>query len=213
MVTTRYPQRAANRLIDEDPRLARELYDRMLCELTNAQTRMLLLGRMTACERVASFLIETSDRCKTQGTLDLPMGRNDIADYLGLTLETVCRELSAFRRDGIIAIPARSNCIEICDRKALKALSKACAVKHRIATRVPDPADESYHLSNRKSGAAVAPYESPGRTSSFESKGLRTLERSPTLVQESSSPARRPIRYLLREYTRDTTLQCSRLID
>src|SRR5438046_6666519 len=87
---------------------------------------MLLLGRMTASERVASFLLEISERQDAPHALNLPMSRNDIADYLGLTIETVCRVLSAFRRTGIIAIrmPYR---IELRDREALEPLCEVCA--------------------------------------------------------------------------------------
>jgi CRP/FNR family nitrogen fixation transcriptional regulator len=82
---------------------------------------MLLLGRMTASERVASFLLEISERQDAPRVLDLPMSRNDIADYLGLTIETVCRVLSGFRRNGVIAIPT-SHRIELCDRQVLETL-------------------------------------------------------------------------------------------
>ena len=116
-----YPQRATNRLINETPRLAREMYDKTLRELTQAQTRMLLLGRMFASERVASFLLEIAERCDTPRTLDLMMSRGDIADYLGLTIETVCRTLSGFKRDGIIAVPT-SHRIELRNREALENL-------------------------------------------------------------------------------------------
>jgi CRP/FNR family transcriptional regulator, nitrogen fixation regulation protein len=121
VVVTRYPQRAADRLIDDNPLLMRRLYDRTLRELTHAQTRMLLLGRMTAAERVASFLLEISERQDSPRVLDLPMSRNDIADYLGLTIETVCRVLSGFRRDGIIAIPTPHR-IELSNREVLETL-------------------------------------------------------------------------------------------
>ena len=123
VVVTRYPQRATDRLIDENPRLARDLYDRMLRELSNAQRRTLLLGRLLASERVASFLVELSKRYDTCHILVLPMTRSDIADYLGLTIETVCRELSALKRYGIIASTSlRPDRIELRDCKALEAL-------------------------------------------------------------------------------------------
>ena len=124
VVVMRYPQRASDQLIDENPRLVRGLYDRTLRELTHAQTHMLLLGRMTAAERVASFLLEISERQDARHALDLPMSRNDIADYLGLTIETVCRVLSGFRRNGIIAIPMPYR-IELRDREVLEALCEA----------------------------------------------------------------------------------------
>ena len=124
VVVMRYPQRAADRLMDENPRLTRGLYDRTLRELSSAQARMFLLGRMTASERVASFLLEIFRRRDARRALDLPMSRNDIADYLGLTIETVCRVLSAFRREDVIAIPAPHR-IELRNREALEGLVEA----------------------------------------------------------------------------------------
>jgi CRP/FNR family nitrogen fixation transcriptional regulator len=124
VVLMRYPLRATERLIDDTPRLARQLCDMTLRDLAHAQGRMLLLGRMTAPERVASFLLEMSERRDVQRALDLPMSRIDIADYLGLTIETVCRILSAFKRAGTIAIPSPQR-IEFRDRHALEAACEA----------------------------------------------------------------------------------------
>jgi CRP-like cAMP-binding protein len=91
----------------------------MLRDLANAHGRTLLLARMTAPERVATFLLEMFERCDRSKALDLPMSRNDIADYLGLTIETVCRVLSLFKREDIIAIPSPHR-IELLDRHALQ---------------------------------------------------------------------------------------------
>lgn len=124
VIVMRYPLRATEKLIDAAPNLARGLCDMTLRDLAHAQTRMLLLGRMTAGERVANFLLEMSERRDARRAFDLPMSRNDIADYLGLTIETVCRVLSALKRDGVIAIPAPHR-IELRDRAALEALSDA----------------------------------------------------------------------------------------
>jgi CRP/FNR family nitrogen fixation transcriptional regulator len=121
VVLIRYPQRAADRLIDENPRLARRLCEKTLNDLAHAQSRMLLLSRMTASERVASFLLELAERRDSPRALDIPMSRYDIADYLGLTMETVCRTLSAFKREGMIALPTPQR-IELRDREALEAL-------------------------------------------------------------------------------------------
>ena len=63
---------------------------------------MLLLGRKTSIERVAAFLIEMDKRLTAAGILALPMCRRDIADYLGLTLETVSRALSRLHDLGIL---------------------------------------------------------------------------------------------------------------
>jgi CRP-like cAMP-binding protein len=123
-VLMRYPLRATERLIDETPQLARRLCEMTLRDLAHAQGRMLLLGRMTATERVANFLLEISERRDAQAMVDLPMSRIDIADYLGLTIETVCRTLTAFKRAGAIAIP-NAHRIEFCDRDALAAACEA----------------------------------------------------------------------------------------
>ena len=110
--------------MDQNAVLARILRDTVLRDLTNAHGHTLLLGRMTALERVATFLLEMFERRDRTMALDLPMSRNDIADYLGLTIETVCRTLSAFKRDGVIGIPTAHR-IELLDREALEAAGEA----------------------------------------------------------------------------------------
>jgi CRP/FNR family nitrogen fixation transcriptional regulator len=120
----RFPRAATEQLLEERPELTRRLCNMALRNLTCAQTRMLTLGRMTACERVASFLLELAERRDTYRSLEIPMSRNDIADYLGLTIETVCRVLSALKRDSLIAVPTPHH-IELRDRDALEAMSEA----------------------------------------------------------------------------------------
>ena len=120
----RFERSATERLVDKRPELARHMCNMTLRNLAHAQTRLLLLGRMTAPERVASFLIELAERRDACRALDIPMSRNDIADYLGLTIETVCRVLSAMKREGTIAIPHPQR-IEIRNREALEAFVEA----------------------------------------------------------------------------------------
>ena len=122
-VVMRYQRRATEQLVDRNPALARMLRDTVLRELTAAHGRAFLLARMTAPERVAAFLLEMCERRDSTKFIDLPMSRNDIADYLGLTIETVCRTLSAFKRAGAIAI-ASPHRIELLDRSALEAMSE-----------------------------------------------------------------------------------------
>ncbi len=81
-------------------------------ELVAAQEQMLLLGRKTARERLASFLVMQSRQGMPSGQsrqrFRLPMTRSDIADYLGLTIETVSRTLTRLRAEGMIAIMSQS---------------------------------------------------------------------------------------------------------
>jgi CRP/FNR family nitrogen fixation transcriptional regulator len=76
----------------------------MTC-LTRSQEHSLLLGRGTAAQKIATFLLEMAEREARSDLIDLPMSRQDIADYLGLTIETVSRTLSHLERDGVIGLP------------------------------------------------------------------------------------------------------------
>jgi len=77
-----------------DVRVARDLLNMTANNLRRADDHMLLLGRKLALEKVAAFLLEMDKRLAQTGMIALPMHRRDIADYLGLTLETVSRALS-----------------------------------------------------------------------------------------------------------------------
>jgi CRP/FNR family transcriptional regulator, anaerobic regulatory protein len=102
------------RLLGDFPALERRLLDRAATELVAAQEQMLLLGRKTARERVASFLLAQSaaGSCgRARLNLHLPMGRSDIADYLGLTIETISRTLSRLRGEGLIEIPSATTVV------------------------------------------------------------------------------------------------------
>ncbi|HUC11839.1 MAG TPA: helix-turn-helix domain-containing protein [Stellaceae bacterium] len=114
---------ATERLIEENPALARHLREEMLKSLDAAQHRLLLLGRMSAAERVAAFLVQLAERDDARRPIDLPMARSDIADHLGLTVETVCRVLSDFKRRCLIAA-RNAHRIELLDRDALAAIAE-----------------------------------------------------------------------------------------
>lgn len=105
----RIPRRALNALFGEFPKLEEHFLGMAADELVAAQDQMLLLGRKSAQERVASFLLRLSLRATRRGrqkcVIPLPMSRADIADYLGLTTETVSRMFGRLKRDGIIRIP------------------------------------------------------------------------------------------------------------
>ncbi len=85
-----------------DATVAGDLLRMTASNLQHAEDHMLLLGRKTARERVAAFLLEMDRRLTAAGVMALPMCRRDIADYLGLTLETVSRALSVLHDKGIL---------------------------------------------------------------------------------------------------------------
>ncbi len=85
-----------------DPAMARALLTMTTENLQHVENHMLLLGRKNSQERVAAFLLEMNGRVTGPGVVALPMSRRDIADYLGITLETVSRALSDFKRKGYL---------------------------------------------------------------------------------------------------------------
>ena len=110
VVMIRYSKRRLVDTIEDQPKLSNQLFRLACAELDQAQQRMLLLGRKSAEERLASFLIDLAAR---QGTtcLHLPMSRQDIADFLGLTIETVSRLFTRFKRAGLIDLPDRHSVV------------------------------------------------------------------------------------------------------
>ncbi len=106
-----------------DPATASVLLPVALKALVRAQEHLLVIGRQSASERVAAFLVDMQERQGDLPTLELAMARSDIADYLGLTIETVSRTFSKFRERGLIRLSgARTVVIERQD--ALRALSR-----------------------------------------------------------------------------------------
>lgn len=123
VVLRRYPRRMVDALAESSPALTRRLRDITSVSLRLAYGRLVMLGRKTASERIASFLLEMAERLPgvRQGVLALPMARTDIADHLGLTIETVCRVLAHLRREGAISIGRCS--IAIRDAVALQEMA------------------------------------------------------------------------------------------
>jgi CRP/FNR family transcriptional regulator len=126
----RYGRAAFERLIDEMPGFAKQLLAVTSHELRVAQDQMLLLGRKTATEKVASFLLVTVKQQDGDDAQDVnvPMTRSDIADYLGLTIETVSRTLTKLKQDGLIALPTPTT-IEIRDRDQLEELAAEASTR------------------------------------------------------------------------------------
>jgi len=77
--------------------------------LEHAENHLLLLGRQNSLEKVAAFLLEMDHRLEHPNVMALPMSRRDIADYLGMTLETVSRSLSSFRDEGILSFTEKNH--------------------------------------------------------------------------------------------------------
>jgi len=108
IVACRFARTSYSALVDEKPHLLRRLHEFATHELTLAQDQMMLLGRRTAEEKVVSFLLHMRDRWTKLGrpsvTVPLPMSRQDIADFLGLTIETVSRTFTKLAKDRSIVI-------------------------------------------------------------------------------------------------------------
>jgi CRP-like cAMP-binding protein len=107
-VMTAYPQQQVERLAQTMPSMGRRLLVLMSERLGSMQDHLVMLGRQAAKERVASFLILLADRMGAEEgeVFDIPMNRQDMADYLGLTVETVCRALSELKRTRLISAPS-----------------------------------------------------------------------------------------------------------
>lgn len=103
--------------------IPQELFSSTLRSLTRAQEHLLVLGRQTAIERVAAFLIDMADRQGGLEQVEIPMSRVDIGDYLGLTIETVSRVFSKLKDKGIITLPTLRSA-KIKKWNALRALSE-----------------------------------------------------------------------------------------
>jgi len=88
--------------------------------LRHAENHLLLLGRKNSIERVAAFLLEMDERITAARFVSLPMSRRDIADYLGVTLETVSRAISQLHRSGVLDFPSNNQKeLVILDRQQL----------------------------------------------------------------------------------------------
>ena len=111
---------ALSNLASRDPLVAQQLFALTGRELHRVQDRTLLLIK-NARERVASFLLEMAERASENNTIELPMSRQDIADYLGLTIETVCRTLTSLETASAIEVSASSRRILLRNRAALAA--------------------------------------------------------------------------------------------
>lgn len=124
-----FPRGAIERMMKEQPGLEHRLLQQTLKELDDAREWMVTLGRKTASEKVASFLLliarniaASVDPDEESAEFELPLTRADIADFLGLTIETVSRQFTRLRTDGVIAIENNRN-VTVPDLARLEARS------------------------------------------------------------------------------------------
>jgi CRP/FNR family transcriptional regulator, anaerobic regulatory protein len=121
-----------DRFAGDHPKLEHKLLQRTLEELDRTRSWMLLLARKSAEEKVATFLLEMSTRLRDAtcsgpqdeplDEFDLPFSRQQIGDILGVTIETVSRQMTRLKREGILDLPNRRS-VKILDRDALEAMA------------------------------------------------------------------------------------------
>lgn len=108
--------------------LEHALLRRTMASLNDARERMLTLGQRSAQERIAGFLLDLVDRTAPPGaidpiSIDVPVSRGDMADLLGLTIETVSRQLTRLKALGAVALPRAGRTILVRERAILDALA------------------------------------------------------------------------------------------
>lgn len=122
----RFPRAKLEALFREFPKLEHRLLSMAANELVTAQDHMLMLGRKTAEERVASFLVSLARRAgragRRESPIELPMNRTDIADHLGLTIETVSRTFTQLRKAKLIDLGDAKH-VTVLDRPKLDGIA------------------------------------------------------------------------------------------
>jgi CRP/FNR family nitrogen fixation transcriptional regulator len=117
-----YRRRGLETMVAQDDRLGRWFFSHVMSSLARAREHSLMLGRSSAAQKISAFLLEVEEQEGSTSRVDLAMSRQDIADYLGLTIETVSRTLSQLERDGTIDLPTARR-IVLKDRRTLRALN------------------------------------------------------------------------------------------
>jgi CRP/FNR family transcriptional regulator, nitrogen fixation regulation protein len=117
-----YRRRGLETMVCQDDRLSQWFFSHAMTSMAAAREHGLLLGRASAVQKIAAFLQEVAGHDRSSGVIDLAMSRQDIADYLGLTIETVSRTLSQLDRDGVIGLPSARRVV-VKDRRTLRGLN------------------------------------------------------------------------------------------
>jgi CRP/FNR family nitrogen fixation transcriptional regulator len=122
VVVIAYRRSSFASLVHDHPVLGEQLLSSMVTSLDRAHDHITLLGRKTALEKMASFLLDMARRRPGADRVVLPMQRTDIADHLGLTIETVSRTLTQMVRDGLIRLSEAGRTVILADKARLQAL-------------------------------------------------------------------------------------------
>lgn len=118
-----FPRGPFEQAMDDQPRLERALLERTMRSLNEARERQLTLARKGAQARIAGFLLDLLAG-RAGGVIELPMSRGDIADYLGLTIETVSRQFTELKNGGIIAAERGGRTVRVRDVAALQSIAE-----------------------------------------------------------------------------------------
>lgn len=117
-----YRRRSVEQLAKNDHVVSHQMFNYAMQSLARAQSHSLLLGRRGAAEKVAAFLLDWASKSMATGSVHLAMSRQDIADYLGLTIESVSRSMSQFERDGVIGLAGPRD-LRVLKRAALETIA------------------------------------------------------------------------------------------
>jgi CRP/FNR family nitrogen fixation transcriptional regulator len=119
-VLASYSGQRVEAVADRDPEFARELRRVAFQSLTRSESQLLIIGRVTALEKVGAFLLLLDGRgSDRRGQVELPISRYDIADYLAVSVETVCRSITDLQQRGVIALAGKRT-VKILNRGALE---------------------------------------------------------------------------------------------
>jgi CRP/FNR family nitrogen fixation transcriptional regulator len=119
-VLASYSGQRVEKLADQEPEFARELRRIAFQALTRSEAQLLIIGRVTALEKVGAFLLSLAGRvADRREQVELPISRYDIADYLAVSVETVCRSITELQQRGVIALNGKRT-VKILNRDALE---------------------------------------------------------------------------------------------
>ncbi|THK36202.1 Crp/Fnr family transcriptional regulator [Ensifer sp. MPMI2T] len=134
----RFPRRRFEDEVARHSHLQQQLFSRLRDEMTAAQDQAVLLSRRSAEEKLANFflMMRRNENCTRTAVVDLPMTRLDIADYLGMTIETVSRTITKLANSGVIAPPERRS-VTVLKMETLRSLADGDESEHWMPSPMP----------------------------------------------------------------------------